>query len=98
MHERGHQHLLLTVDDPDLEDKIVEVLEALEKEREAIREHIGRTVARHLMLMARMGVRFEEHVRQRYPEFPIRTGTLQWHDYLPPLGPDVRVLTDRYAA
>jgi hypothetical protein len=41
-------------------------------------------------------VYFEEHVQQRYPEFPVRTGQLSWEDYLPPLGPNLHRLAEQY--
>ena len=96
MKERGHPHLLLEVDDPDLEAKLGVVLDTLQKEREAIREGIGRTVARNLKLMARMGVYFEQHVQRRYPEFPTRSGLHSWEDYLPPLSGSLRKLLEAY--
>ncbi|MCI0356711.1 MAG: polysaccharide pyruvyl transferase family protein [Acidobacteria bacterium] len=96
MHERGHQHLLLTVDDPDLEDKLRGVLDRLCCEREAVAAGIGRSVVRNLKAMARMGVYFEEHVQQRYPEFPFRDGQLSWEDYLPPLSPSLQKLVETY--
>ena len=98
MRERGHQHLLLTVDDPDLEEKLLVVMDTLQKESEAIRDGIGKTVARNLKVMARMGVYFEEHVQQRYPEFPIRSGLRSWEDYLPPLSPRLHQLVEEYGA
>jgi polysaccharide pyruvyl transferase WcaK-like protein len=96
MRERGHEPLLLDVDDPDLEDKLVAVMHRLQAEREAISDGIGRSVAKNLKLMARMGVYFEEHVQRRYPEFPIRTGIRSWEDYLPPLSPHLRKLVETY--
>ena len=89
LHERGHDHLLMRVDEPDLADKIVAALSALDAETEAIRDAISGTVARNLQLMARMGTYFEEQVAKRYPEFPIRTGVLGWEEYLPPLSPNL---------
>jgi len=97
MRERGHQHLLLEVDDPDLEEKLLAVMKTLQKEREAISEDIARTVAKNLKVMARMGVYFEQHVQECYPEFPIRTGVLSWEEYLPPLSPGLRKLVEEYA-
>ncbi|MGH9532166.1 MAG: polysaccharide pyruvyl transferase family protein [Terriglobales bacterium] len=94
MHQRGHQHLLLTVDDPDLEEKLRGVLDRLCREREAVAAGIGRGVVRNLKTMARMGVYFEEHVQQRYPEFPFRSGQLSWEDYLPPLSPGLQKLVE----
>lgn len=96
VHERGHAHLLLTVDDPDLEAKLVVVMEKLQKECQAIREAIGRTVVKNLKVMARMGVYFEQHVQQRYPEFPVRSGVHSWEEYLPPLSPTLRNLVETY--
>ena len=97
MHERGQPHLALEADDTDLEPKLLEMLNCLHSEAEAVREAIGRTVVRNLKLMARMGVYFEEHVQRRYPEFPIRSGILSWEDYLPPLSPCLRELQSRYS-
>lgn len=96
MRERGHEHLLLDVDDKDLEEKLIEVMKTLEKEHESVRDGIGRTVAKNLKVMARMGVYFAEHVQKRYPEFPIRNGRLSWEDYLPPFSPTLKKLVEEY--
>jgi hypothetical protein len=48
-------------------------------------------------MMARMGVYFEENVRQRYPEFPTRTGVYSWEDYLPPLNGSLLQLAEACA-
>jgi len=96
MHERGHAHLLLTVDDAELEPKLVAVLETLRSESEAIREGIGHTVVKNLKAMARMGVYLEQHVQQRYPEFPVRSGVHSWEEYLPPLSPTLCHLVETY--
>jgi polysaccharide pyruvyl transferase WcaK-like protein len=98
MHERGHDHLLLEVDDPDLEPKLLDIMEKLCAEREAIRDAVARTVVKNLKTMARMGVYLEENVQQCYPDFPVRTGQLSWEDYLPPLSPTLRRLVEAYAA
>ena len=96
MHERGHQDLLLNVDDPDLEDRLYTIMGKLLNEHEGIRDGIGKTVAKNLKVMAKMGVYFEEHVQRRYPEFPIRRGLQSWEDYLPPLSPNLRRLLENY--
>jgi hypothetical protein len=97
MHERGHQDLLLNVDDPDLEERLFGIMEILLTEHESFRDGIGRTVTRNLKLMARMGVYFEEHLQRRYPEFPIRKGLQNWEDYLPPLSPNLLKLMENYS-
>ena len=96
MRERGQPNLVLEVDDDDLEDKLRIVMKDLLRDMEEIRDGIGRTVVRNLKSMARMGVYFEEHVQQRYPEFPIRTGLRSWEEYLPPLSPNLSNLVETY--
>ena len=97
MRERGHEHLLMKVDEPDLADKIVAALQALDAEADAIREASGCAVARNLRTMARMGVYLEEHVARQYPDFPIRRGVLDWEEYLPPLSAGLRQLLERHS-
>jgi polysaccharide pyruvyl transferase WcaK-like protein len=97
MTERGHQELLLNVDDPELESKLLAVLETLRRDGDRIRDGIARTVLNNLKMMARMGVYFEENVRQRYPEFPTRTGVYSWEDYLPPLNGSLLQLAEACA-
>jgi polysaccharide pyruvyl transferase WcaK-like protein len=96
MRERGHQELLMTVDDPDLEEKLLAALETLATQRERIAEGIARTVVKNLKVMARMGIFFEEEVQRRYPEFPTRRGEWSWEDYLPPMSSTLRQLLAAY--
>jgi polysaccharide pyruvyl transferase WcaK-like protein len=96
LRERGHEHLLLTVDDPDLETKLVAVMERLVWDADAIRDGIGRSVVRNLKTMARMGVFLERAVHQRYPEFPVRSGVHSWEEYLPPLAENLERLVETY--
>ncbi len=96
MRERGHQHLLLTVDDPDLEPKLLQVMESLVTEAEAIRESIGKAVVSNLKAMARMAIFLEDEVRRTYPEFPLRRGVVSWEDNLPPLSGNLRKLVETY--
>ena len=97
MRERGHQELLMTVDDPDLEQKLLAALEMLATQGERIADGIARTVVRNLKVMARMGVYFEEEVQRRYPEFPTRRGEWSWEDYLPPMSDSLRQLVAAYS-
>ncbi|MGH9698027.1 MAG: polysaccharide pyruvyl transferase family protein [Candidatus Acidiferrales bacterium] len=97
MRERGHDHLLSRVDDPDLTDRIVSSLHSLDEQADEIRDAMAKVVARNLRMMARMGVYFEETVARRYPDFPTRSGVLDWEDYLPPLGPLLRALLENHS-
>jgi polysaccharide pyruvyl transferase WcaK-like protein len=96
MRDRGHEDLLMNVDDADLESKLFAALIKLSQEGEKIADGIGRTVVRNLKVMARMGVYFEEEVQKRYPEFPTRKGEWGWEDYLPPMSPGVRSLAEAF--
>ncbi len=96
MVERGHQHLLLTADDPDLEPKLLKIMDVLFGEADSVRDGIAKTVVRNLKVMARMGTFLEDAVRRQYPEFPLRSGVLSWEDYLPALSPDLRSLVEKY--
>jgi len=96
MRERGQSDLLLEVNDPELNAKLVPILKKLFLDGESVREGIGRTVAHNLKVMARMGVYFQEHMTQRYPQFPLRTARLSWEDFLPPLSPNLQKLVETY--
>jgi polysaccharide pyruvyl transferase WcaK-like protein len=96
MRERGHPELLMTVDDPDLESKLLAALETLATQGERIADGIARTVVKNLKVMARMGVFFEEEVQRRYPDFSTRTGDWSWEDYLPPMNASLRQLVSAY--
>jgi polysaccharide pyruvyl transferase WcaK-like protein len=97
MRERGHEELLMTVDDPDLEPKLLAALNVLATDGERISDGIARTVVKNLKVMAQMGVFFEEEVQRRYPEFPTRTGEWSWEDYLPPMNESLRQLVSAFS-
>ena len=96
MRERGHQDLLMNVDDDDLGERLLTALERLYSDGESVAAAIGKTVVRNLKLMARMGVHFEEEVQRRYPDFPTRTGQWSWEDYLPPMHAGLRDLVEEF--
>lgn len=98
MRQRGHNHLLLNVDDAELEENLFVALEKLWGQAEATRDGIGRTVAQNLRLMARMGMYFEELVAKQYPDFPLRRESRDWDEYLPLLSGNLRKLLDTYDA
>ena len=97
MRERGHQELLMNVDDPDLEPRLMAALEKLWRDGESVANGIGRTVVRNLKVMARMGIYFEEEVQRRYPQFPTRRGEWSWEDYLPPMSPGLHHLIEAFS-
>ncbi|HKH99066.1 MAG TPA: polysaccharide pyruvyl transferase family protein [Candidatus Sulfotelmatobacter sp.] len=97
MRERGHEELLMNVDDPDLEQRLLAALEVLATQGERIADGIARTVVKNLKVMARMGVFLEEEVQRLYPDFPTRRGEWSWDDYLPPMSSSLRQLAAAYS-
>jgi hypothetical protein len=96
MRERGHQDLVLTVDDAELGPKLIEVMDRLVTNADAIRDSIGKTVVNNLKGMARMAVFLEDEMRRTYPEFPLRRGVFSWEDNLPRLSENLRQLVEEY--
>ena len=96
LHEQGREDLLLTVEDPALEAKLLLAMETLRQDADGIRSAIGRTVVDNLKRMASMGVFLEQNVHERYPDFPIRGGVRSWEEYLPPLSPTLVRLVEKY--
>ena len=96
MRERGHQNLLVEADDPELEGRLLEILERLGKDREAISDAIGRAVVKNVKVMARMGESLERCVHERYPGFPVHAAKRNWEEYLPALSANLRHLVERY--
>jgi polysaccharide pyruvyl transferase WcaK-like protein len=94
MHDRGHDSLSLEVDDPDLGDKLLEILRRLERERESIAEQIARFIPTQLKRMGQMGIDLEDEVLRIYPEFPLRQVKRSWENYLPPLSPAIERLME----
>jgi polysaccharide pyruvyl transferase WcaK-like protein len=96
LHEQGREDLLLTVEDPDLEVKLLLAMETLRSDADGIRSAIGRTVVDNLKRMASMGVFLEQNVHERYLDFPIRGGVRSWEEYLPPLSQTLVRLVEKY--
>jgi len=96
MRERGDHDLLMNVDDPDLESRLLLALQKMAQEGEAIASNIGHTVTRNLKMMAQMGIRFEQEVQRCYPDFLTRKGEWYWDDYLPPMSADLLSLLRTY--
>src|SRR5260370_16671633 len=71
MNQRGHQHLLLTVDDPGLEPKLLDMMETLAAEADSVRGAVARTAVRNLKVMARMGNFLDEAVHPPHPASPL---------------------------
>lgn len=97
MNDRGHSDLFLEVDEDDLGEKVLAILERLEREGEAIADGIGRAVPQQLALMGQMGIDFMDEVQRVYPEFPRRELPRTWQAHLPSLSPELRTLMEKYA-
>jgi len=98
MTERGHEDLLMTVDDDHLADKLLFALNRLLKDGEAISHRIGEVLPRQLRLMGQMGIDLVDEIARVYPEFPLKNLPRSWEHYLPPLSKHVTSLLEKYAA
>ena len=95
----GREHLLLTVDDPDLESKTSSC-------DGASRCGCGHYPRRHGALSGAQPENHGSHgsvsrkraVHERYPEFPVRSGVHSWEEYLPPLSGNLEQLLNTYEA
>ena len=96
MRERGHSDFLLEADDPDLESKLEILLPKLLQHSEEMQSNLSQTVVNNLKSMARMGVYFQQHLINRYPEFPIKRGLLSWENYLPTLNKNLVQLIEKF--
>ena len=85
MRERGHQELLMNVDDPDLEPKLLAALGKLATRGRSDRRGIGRTVVQQSESHGPHG----RVLRRRSPaplsRIPHPQGEWSWEDYLPPM-------------
>ena len=97
MKERGHEHLLMHVDDPDLEVKAELALNELNANAEQVAECSNRTVAKHLRIMSNMGRRLVEYVGEKFPHFQPNQQLHSWEDYLPSLGKELHALLEKHA-
>jgi polysaccharide pyruvyl transferase WcaK-like protein len=97
MRDRGHEHLLMRVDDPDLQANAEAALDYLNENTEAVAEEASRTVAKHLRIMSDMGRKLVEYVVQKHPQFEPRRRLDSWEDYLPPLGAELHELLGEHA-
>jgi polysaccharide pyruvyl transferase WcaK-like protein len=98
MLERGHEDLLMTVDDEHLADKLMFALNRLLKDGEAIGHRIGEILPRQLKLMGEMGMDLVDEISRVYPDFPHKNLTRSWENYLPPLSKTVARILEQYAA
>lgn len=97
MRERGHDHLRMSVNDPDLEGKAIDALNYLHRHGDQVAEEARRVVSRNLRVMSGMGKRLVEFFGEKYPNFAPAQEFRSWEDYLPPLGPELHALLERHA-
>ncbi len=97
MAERGHERLLLKVDEADLEGKLLGTLGRLEGESGAVAKDIARVLPRQLELMGRMGMCFIDEVLRVYPEFPARRVERKPENFLPEIPAELREILERHS-
>ena len=95
MNDRGHPDLFLEVDDPNLGDRILEILRRLERDADQIRSDIAAVIPKQLELMGQMGIDFADELQRVYPELPRRQLPRSPLAHLPPLSASLQELLDR---
>ncbi|MGE0378828.1 MAG: polysaccharide pyruvyl transferase family protein [Planctomycetaceae bacterium] len=94
MHDRGHAHLLMNVEQPDLQERMASILETMHRHQEQLRDEISATVVRHLGLMARMGRSLLGHIGDMHPSFGDNDPSRSWEGYLPPFSDTLHQLAE----
>lgn len=97
MADRGHQDLFLEVDDPNLEERTLQLLRKIETDAERIRGDIARALPRQLQLMGQMGIDFVDEVTRIYPDFPKPDLPRSWEAHLPSLPRALREIMEKVA-
>lgn len=97
MNDRGHPELFLEVDDPNLGERVLEMLMNLDENHERMRQDIARVIPQQLALMGQMGIDFMDEVQRVYPEFPRIERPRTWESHLPPLSPSLQALMEAHA-
>jgi polysaccharide pyruvyl transferase WcaK-like protein len=85
MRDRGHEEFLFTVDDPGLEERILEGMDKLYAQADKVGAEAARTAARHIRTLAGMGERVVTHISREYPEFAPERWPEDWREFLPAL-------------
>lgn len=94
---RGHRHLLVSVEDEGLEEKLVSLLRLLDADRERIADGIGCAVAEQVRRMGLMGMGLVEEVRRVYPAVSPRADLAPtWEAHLPSLPASLLRLLERH--
>jgi polysaccharide pyruvyl transferase WcaK-like protein len=96
MNDRGHPDLFLEVDEDDLADKVLAMLERLDRDGEQIKADIAGVLPRQFELMGQMGIDFMDEVARVYPEFPRKELPKTPWGHLPPLSPYLQGLLESH--
>jgi hypothetical protein len=97
LQDRGHDELLLRVEDDDLGTRILDGLRLLDRDAEKFREESLRFVPTQLALMGQMGIDFADEIARVYPDMPRRDVLRDPLRYLPPLSAELNRLLEAYA-
>jgi polysaccharide pyruvyl transferase WcaK-like protein len=90
--EGGFPELVLRVDDPALQSKLLDTLHQVDAKADAIAQAFSYLTALNLKRLGEMGIGFAEEVCRVYPAFPRPDLPTTWQAYLPPLSPHLQSL------
>lgn len=95
--ESDQAERVVQADDPELRDRLLQLLESQADWRAAAAEAAQRTTAREVRRMGEMGVAFAEELRRHHPELTLAASGTAWDAHLPPLPPLVEGVLARHA-
>ncbi|MEX2631556.1 MAG: polysaccharide pyruvyl transferase family protein [Tistlia sp.] len=95
--ESGQGGRAFRADDPELEPKILQLLESEAEWHGEAAVAAERTTAREIRRMGEMGIAFADELRRHHPDLPLPKRPRSWDSHLPPLPPLVEDLLARHA-
>ena len=96
MTDRGHEDLLFRVEDPNLGERLVEGLRALDRDAERVGAEILQFVPGQIRTMGEMGMCFAKEVRRVYPDFELPSVPASWEHHIPSLSPGLTRLMEAH--
>ncbi len=98
LEETGHYNdYYLSVDDPELDEKLPIMMEKLLINREKVKEEILKTIPSYLKKMAHMGKIFKQFLRENFKGITLKPDPPSWEGYLPKLYPELEKIMEKYS-
>jgi polysaccharide pyruvyl transferase WcaK-like protein len=97
MRDRGHEDLLLSVDEDDLGERTHAALRRLERETHRVSSEVLRFVPGEIRKLGEMGIALADETQRVYADFPRPRLPRSYEHHLPPLSPELERLMGEHA-